>query len=67
MTIIIHSHKDIAILGLYRHWQHLIWIFGMTKVLLLMLKHSSHGLHVLARIGNFIGVIYTLNRMDNNN
>ena len=30
-----------------------------------MLVNSSHGLDVLARTGNFITVIYTLNRMDN--
>ncbi len=67
MTLVFHGHNGIATLGLYRHWQHLIWIFGMAKVLLLMLKHSSHGLDVLARTGYFISVIYTLNRMDNNN
>ncbi len=30
-----------------------------------MLVNSSHGLDVLAQTGNFIGVIYTLSRMDN--
>jgi hypothetical protein len=65
MTLITHGHQDTAILGLYRHWQHLIWIFGLAKVLLLMLVNSSHGLHVLVPTGNFFTVIYTLNRMDN--
>ncbi len=60
----IHSHNIQAILGLYRHWQHLKWIFDLARVLLLMLVNSSHRLHVLAQIGIFIGVIYSLYRMD---
>ena len=30
-----------------------------------MLKHSFQSLDVLVHTGNFIGVVYTLNRMDN--
>ena len=64
MIQVIHGHKVQAILDLYSHWQHLIWIFGLAKVLLLILVNSSHGQDVLARTGTFIRVIYSLNRMD---
>ncbi len=64
MTNLIHGHEAQATLELYRHLQHLIWIFGLAKVLLLMLVNSSHGLNVLAPTGIFIGVDYTINLME---
>ncbi len=63
-ALLIHGHKAQAILGLYSQWQHLKWIFGLAKVLLLMLVNSSQCLNVLARTGNLLSVFYTLNRMD---
>ncbi len=65
IILIIHIHKEQATLGQYLHWQHLMWIFGPAKLLLLMLVNSSQWLAVLAINGNCIGVIYILNQMDN--
>ena len=60
-----HRIGDIPTLGLYLHRHHLMLIFGLAKVLLLMLVNSSQWLAVLAITGNYNTVIYTLNRMDN--
>ena len=64
MMLIIHGQQEQATLGFYLHWQHLMWIFGLAKLLLLILVNSSQWLAVLAITSNYIGVIYSLNRMD---